>query len=166
MAQARAQAMTGGMTDANITAANTAVGNYFMVSDILHTQPMNAAISGSGGTATTDMRNYGIAIAAMSQYAQTIGMTDPAALITAMMNDASDGIMNGMMGSTQITMGGMMGGGMMGGGGTMMQSTAGTSGLATAMTTFMGSAANQSGLSAATMQTLIDKLAASNGTIQ
>jgi hypothetical protein len=163
MAQARAQAMTGGMTDANIASANTAVGNYFMVSDIVHTQPMNAAISGSGGTATTEMRNYGIAIAAMSQYAQTISMTDSAALITSMMNDASDGIMNGMMGSTQITMGGM-GGGMMGGG-TMMQSTAGTSGLATAMTTFMGSAVNQSGLSAANMQTLINTLAASNGTI-
>jgi hypothetical protein len=168
MAQARAQAMTGGMIDANIIAANTAVGNYFMVSDIIHTQPMNAAISGSGGTATTDMRNYGIGIAAMSQYAQTISMTDPAAMITAMMDDASDGLMNGMMGGTSITMGGMMGGGggMMGGGGTMMQSTAGTSGLATAMTTFMGSAANQSGLSAGTMQTLIDTLTTSNGTIQ
>jgi hypothetical protein len=166
MAQARAQAMSGGMIDANITAANTAVGNYFMVSDIIHTQPMNAAISGSGGTATTDMMNYGIGIAAMSQYAQTISMTDPAALITAMMNDASDGVMNGLMGTSSIWIGGMMGGGMMGGGGTMMQSTAGTSGLATAMTTFMGSAANQSGLSAANMQTLIDTLAASNGTIQ
>jgi hypothetical protein len=95
------------------------------------------------------MKNYGIAIAAMSQYAQTNSMTDPAALITAMMNDASDGIMNGMMG----------------GGGTMMQSTAGTSGLATAMTVFMGSTANKSGLSATDMQTLINTLAASNGTI-
>ncbi len=165
MAQARAQAMAGGMTDANIAAANTAVGNYFMVSDILHSQPMNAAVSGAGGTATTDMRNYGIAIAAMSQYAQTIGIADPATLISDMMQDASDGIMNGMMGSTSITMGGM-GGGMMGGGGTMMQSTAGTSGLATAMTTFMGSATNRSGLSATDMQTLINTLAASNGTIQ
>src|SRR5512143_45597 len=155
MAQARAQAMAGGMTDANIADANTAVGNYFMVSDILRAQPMNAAVSGSGGTAITDMRNYGIAIAAMSQYAQTIGMADPAALISDMMQDASDGIMNGMMGSTSITMGGM-GGGMMGGGGTMMQSTAGTSGLATAMTTFMGSATNKSGLSATDMQTLIN----------
>ncbi len=164
MAQARAQAMTGGMTDANIAAANTAVGSYFMVSDILHTGPMNAAVSGSGGTATTDMKNYGVTIAAMSQYAETIGMTDPAALIPAMMQDASDGIMNGMMGSTQITMGGM-GGGMMGGGGTMMQSTAGTSGLATAMTTFMGSAENKSGLTATNMQTLINTLAASSGTI-
>ncbi len=163
MAQLRAQYMSGGMTDTNITAANTAVGNYFMVSDIIRTQPMNAAVSGSGATATTDMQNYGVAIAGMSQYAQTIGMTDPAALITDMMDDASDGVMNGMMGSTSITMGGM-GGGMMGGG-TMMQSTAGTSGLATAMTAFLGSTANKSGLTATDMQTLINTLAASNGTI-
>ena len=164
MAQARALAMTGGMTDANIAAANTAVGSYFMISDILHTGPMNAAVVGAGGTATTDMRNYGIAIAAMSQYADTLGMTDPAALIPAMMEDASDGTMNGMMGGTSITMSGM-GGGMMGGGGTMMQSTAGTSGLATAMTTFMGSAMNKSGLAATDVQTLINQLNSSNGTL-
>jgi hypothetical protein len=165
MAQAMAQYMTGGMTGSNIAAANTAVGNYFMVSDILQTMPMNAAISGSGATATSNMINYGIVIAAMSQYAQTLGITDPAALITAMMNDASDGVMNGNMGSTSITMGGM-GGGMMGGGGTMMQSTAGTSGLATAMTTFMGSTTNNSGLTVTDIQSLINALAASNGTIQ
>ncbi len=135
-----------------------------MVSDILGTMPMNAAELASGGT-TTDMKNYGAAIAAMSQYAQTIGMTDPAALIPDMMQDASDGIMNGMMGSTQITMGGMIGGGMMGGGGTMMQSTAGTSGLATAMTTFMGSIMNKSGLTATDVQTLINQLSSSNGTL-
>jgi len=164
MAQARAQAMTGGMTDVNIAAANMAVGNYFMVSDILHTAPMNAAVSGSGGTATTDMKNYGITIAAMSQYANTISMTDPAALISSMMQDASDGIMNGMMGGTSITMGGM-GGGMMGGGGTMMQSTAGTSDLATAMATFMGSAVNKSGLTATDVQLLMNQLSTSNGSI-
>jgi hypothetical protein len=164
MAQARAQAMAGGMTDVNIDAANTAMGNYFMVSDILHTEPMNAAVSGSGNTATTNMKNYGIAIAAMSQYAQSISMTDPAALILSMMNDASDGIMNGMMGSTSITMSGMSIG-MMGGGGTMMQSTAGTSGLASSMTSFLGSAMNRSTLSATDMQTLINQLSATNGAI-
>ena len=162
MAQAMANNMAGGMTGANIAAANTSVGNYFMVTDILQTMPMNAAELVSGGT-TTAMKNYGICIAAMSQYAQTNSMTDPAALITAMMNDASDGIMNGMMGGTSITMGGM-GGGMMGGG-TMMQSTAGTSGLATAMTTFMGSTWNKSGLTATDMQTLLNQLNSSNGTI-
>ncbi len=164
MAQARAQAMAGGMTDSNIAAANTGVGNYFMVSDILHTAPMDASVSGSGGTATADMKNYGIAIAAMSQYAGTIGMTDPAALISAMMEDASDGVMNGMMGSTQISMGGM-GGGMMGGG-TMMSSTAGTSGLANAMSTFLNNTSvNKSGLTTTSMQNLINQLTSSNGTI-
>ena len=161
MAQARAQGMTGSMTDANITAANTAVGNYFMVSDILHTQPMNPAVSGSGGAVTTDMKNYGITVAAMSQYALTLGMTDPAALIPSMMQDASDGIMNGKMGGTSIT----MGGGMMGGGGTMMQSTAGTSGLATAMATFMGSTMNKSGLMTTDVQSLINQLSVSDGSL-
>jgi hypothetical protein len=163
MAQAMASNMAGGMTGANIDAANTSVGNYFMVTDILQTMPMNTAELASGGT-TTAMMNYGIAIAAMSQYARTNGISDPAALITSMMNDASDGIMNGMMGGTSITMGGM-GGGMMGGGGTMMQSTAGTSGLAAAMTTFMGSTWNKSGLTETDMQTLVDHLNSSNGTI-
>ena len=159
MAQARAQAMAGGMTATNITTANTAMGNYFMVSDILHTAPMNAAVSGSGSTATTDMKNYGITIAAMSQYAQTLGMTDPAALISTMMQDASDGTMNGKMGGTSIT----MGGGMMGG--TMMQSTAGTSGLSTEMAAFMGSAMNKSGLTAINVQPLMNQLSTSNGTL-
>ena len=81
----------------------------------------------------------------------------------AMAQDASDGVMNGMMGSTAISMGGM-GGGMMGGG--MMPATAGTSGLATAMTAFAGSGMNRTGLTASDLQALIDELAASSGTIQ
>jgi hypothetical protein len=159
MAQARAQYMTGGMTGANITAANTAVGNYFIVSDILHTQPMNPLVSGSVTGATQDAEDYGVTIAAILQYAQSIGLTDPSAIITAMMDDASDGVMNGMMGSTQITMGGMMGSG------TMMQSTAGTSELANAMTTFIGSTLNESGVTTTDVQTLINQLDTSNGTL-
>ncbi len=166
MAQARAQYMTGGMTAANITAANTAMGNYFMVNDILHTQPMNPLVTGSGTGASTDSQDYGMTVAAMLQYAQGIGLADPSAIVTAMMDDASDGVMNGMMGSTQISMGGM-GGGMMGGGGTMMQSTAGTSGLADAMKTFINNTAvNESGLTTTNMQPLINQLSTSNGTIQ
>ena len=163
MAQTWAQNLAGGMTDANITSANTAVGNYFMVSDILHTQPMNPLLAGSGTGATQDMKNYGASIAAMSQYAKNIGMTDSSGIITAMTKDASDGVMNGYMDGTQITMGGM-GGGMMGSG-TMMQSTAGTSGLATAMTQFMGSTLNESGVTTTDVQTLIDQLGKSNGTL-
>jgi hypothetical protein len=159
MAQARAQAMTGGMVDANITSANTAVANYFMVNDILHTQPMNPSVTGSGSTATQDQRNCGISIAAMSQYANGLGMAVSYTFVTAMMNDASDGMMNGQMGGNQISMGGMMGPG------GMMQSNAGTTGLATAMTDYMGSAMNHSGLTAADMNMLIQKLASSDGTL-
>ncbi len=162
MAQAMASTMASGMTATNSEAANTAVGHYFMVNDILHTTPMNPLVAGSGAGATQDMRNYGMTVAAMTQLAQTLGMPDSSGIVTAMMDDATDGTMNGMMGSTQITMGGGMS---MMGGGTMMQSTAGTSGLGNAMTAFLGSGMNQSGLTATDMQALISRLTTTNGTI-
>ena len=162
MAQARAQNMTGGMTGANVTAANTAVGDYFTIGDILMTSPMDPAAAGSGTGADQSQKDYGMVIAAMSQYARSIGMTvSSSGIVTAMMRDASDGVLNGMMGSTAISMTGM--GGMMGG---MMQATAGTSSLATAMTTFVGSPMNTSGVQISDIQTLINKLSASSGTIQ
>jgi hypothetical protein len=161
MAQARAQAMAGGMTDTNIGAANKAVGNYFMTDDILHAACINPAVTGSGSSATQDQRNCGIAIAAMSQYAKGLGMSSSMGFVSSMMNDASDGMMDGRMGSNQVS----MGGGMMGSG-NMMQPTAGTTGLATAMTNFMSSAMNLSGLTSADMNALVQKLASSNGQLQ
>lgn len=166
MAQTRALGMSGGMTDANIAAANTAMGNYFSIAgSILTTQPMNPLVAGSGPGATSDMRNCGAAIAAMSEYAMTNTTAVSSTFVTAMMEDASDSIMNGMMGSSQITipMSGGMGGGMNGMGN--MTSTAGTSGLATAMSIFMNSAANTSGLTATDMDVLIQKLTHSSGQI-
>lgn len=164
MAQARAGAMSGGMTPENIAAANAAMGNYFSVGDILYTRPINPLSPGLASGATQEMRNYGIMLAAMSEYARSIGMPLSSGIITAMMNDAADGIMNGWMGGTQVMMNGR--GGMMGQTPFSMQAQAGTSDLATAMTTFMGSAMNRSGLSAADMQALHDRLAASTGQIQ
>ena len=160
MAQVRAQSMTGGMTDTNIAAANAAMGSYFIVNDILHVQPMNPLTTGSGTGASQDARNYGMTLAAMSQYAKTLNMSISSAMVTAMMNDASDGSMDGRKGVSQISMsmGGMMGT-------SMMSATAGTNGLATAMTDFMGSAANASGVTAADMTVLTQKLANSNGHI-
>jgi hypothetical protein len=162
MSQMRAQSMSGGMTPANITAANTAMGNYFSVGDILYTHPMNPLTTGSGTGATQDMRNYGMILAAMSKYAQMIGMPVSSGMVTAMMNDAADGVMNGMMGNTQIMMGGM--GGMMGN--NPLSTNAGTSGLASAMTAFMGSTMNRSGLTVADMQALMNRMNTSGGQIQ
>jgi hypothetical protein len=162
MAQRMAQNMSGGMTQANIAQSNSAIGRYCDVSDILSVHPMDPTASGSGAAANQDQRNYGMMIAAMSEYASTIGMPSTSGMVTAMMDDASDGIMNGMMGGSRIDMGRM--GGMMGG--TMMQPDAGTSALAGAMTSFMLSAQNKSGITLQDIQSLIDKLDASNGVIQ
>ena len=161
MAQSRAQQMPGGMTQANIAAANAAMGNYFSVSDILHVPPMNPLVPGSGTGASPDARNYGMALAAMSQYAKTLTMANTSAMVTAMMNDASDGMMDGRKASGPIsmTMGGMMGT-------STMAPTAGTSGLATAMTNFAMSPANLSGLTAADVAPLVQKMSSAGGQIR
>lgn len=150
--------MPGGMSDANIAAANTAIGNYFMVGDLLHVQPMNPMVPGSGATTTPDMRNCGAVIAAMSQYAKGLTMPMSYAFVTAMMADAADGMMDGKGSGSPIS---MSGGGMMGS--MMMPANGGTSGLAMAMSSFLGSAANLSGVTATDVGPLIQKLNASNG---
>jgi hypothetical protein len=157
MAQAMADHMSGGMTTANIAAANAAVGAYFMVDDIVHTPPMNPVVAGSGTAATQAMMNYGMALAGMSQYAKNVRMPVSSSLVTYMMADASDGTMDGSAGGSQI----MMGGTMMGG--SMMQRNAGTSGLAGAMSDFLGSGMNQSGVTSDSMSELIQKLMSANG---
>lgn len=158
MAQEFAKGMAGGMTDANIATANAAMGRYFSVSDIVRVQPMNPLIAGSGVTASTDARNYGMTLAAMSQYAKSLNMPTSSALVTAMVNDAADGMMDGKRGTVPVSMGmaGMMGSG-------AMASTAGTSGLASAMSDFMTSSANVSGLRSTDMTQLMQKLSGSNG---
>lgn len=160
MAQTRALQMAGGMTDANIAAANTAMGNYFSVSDVLHVAPMNPLLPGSGAAASADARNYGMTLAAISQYALSIGMTNTSALVTAMMNDASDGMMDGKKGAGSITMpmSGMTGS-------SMMAPTAATSGLAAGMTNFVMSPANKSGLTATDVAPLVQKLSSFTGKI-
>jgi hypothetical protein len=160
MAQALAQHMAGGMTDANIAAANTAMGNYFSITDIVHVRPVNPLVTGSGASATLDSKNYGMTLAAMSQYAKNLNMPISSGMVTAMMEDAADGVMDGKQAGSPISMsmGGMMGG-------SMMPSTSGTSDLATAMTSFMRSAANASGITAADMSALIQKLTNGNGQI-
>jgi hypothetical protein len=131
------------------------MGNYFSVGDVLHTQPMNPLVAGSGAGASQDSQNYGMTLAAMSKYAQTQGMSYSSAMVTAMMNDASDGMMDGKAGSAPIQMGGMMGG-------SMMPLNAGSSGMGGAMNAFMTSAQNKSGV---TTPALVSKLNGASGQI-
>lgn len=155
MAQAMAQHMSGGLTGANIMSANVAVGAYFAVDDIVHTPPMNPLVAGSGSTATQSMIDYGMTLAAMSQYAKNLGMPTSSTLVSLIIEDASDGVMDGMASSGPIMMGGMMAG--------SMPVRAGTSGLATSMMDFIGSRSNQSGVTSSNMTTLMQQLATSDG---
>jgi len=171
MAQSMAQNMSGGMNQTNMNMANNAVGKYFGVNDILTTHPMDPNVNGTGASATHDLRNYGMTIAAMSQYAKNVGMPHSSGMVTAMMNDSSDGRMDGMIAGQSGMGGGMMeshqveiGGGMMGG--TMMRADTGTMGLADSMSQFLNSPMNRSGLTVQDMQNLISKLTTSNGVIQ
>jgi hypothetical protein len=66
--------------------------------------------------------------------------------------------MDGTASGSQIMMGGMMMGG-----GAMMQPDAGTSGLAGAMSDFLASGMNQSGVTSANMSALMQKLMSANG---
>ena len=167
MAQTWAQKMAGGMTMSNITLANSHMGNDYLGTgvDIVMTHPIDPTVSGSANGASIDSKNYGMLLAAMSQEAHDLGMTtSSSAMITAMMDDASDGMMDGRMGTTAISMNGM--GGMMGGGN--MMPTAVTSQLATAMATFVSNMTmNRSGVVSVTeMQSIMDRLtqlAASGG---
>ena len=141
----------------------TAGGNYFMVGDIRGTQPLDLGETGSAGSGTQSENNYGSSIASRSQYAETLGMPVSSSIVNALMDDAGDGVMDGMMASGPISMASFMGqGGMMGGGG-YLAASAGTSDLAAAMTSFLNSSWNQSGLTADGMNALIQQLTSSNG---
>jgi hypothetical protein len=99
-------------------------------------------------------------------------MPNSSGMVTDMMNDVSDGNMDGMMVNAGSGMGGgmmgsmqiEMGGGMMGG--TFLRADAGTNGMADAMNRFLISPMNKSGLTIQDMQDLINKLSTSNGQIQ
>jgi len=158
MAHSWAEHMSGGMTMPNIDTANSHVGAVYVGpgADIVMTHPIDPTVSGAANGASIEARNYGMMLAAMSQEAHDLGMsTSSSSMITAMQDDASDGIMNGMMGSDAINMGGM--GGMMGG--STMMTTAGTSQLATAMATFINGPMNHSGVTSINeMQSLMDQM--------
>ena len=146
MAQAWAEHMAGGMTAANATMANSRIGAAYVGpgADIVMMHPIDPTVAGSANGASIEAKNYGMMLAAMSQAAHDLGMTtSSSAMVTAMLDDASDGIMDGRMSGAAINMNGM--GGMMGGG--SMMSTVGTSQLATSMATFINNMTmNRSGV--------------------
>ena len=75
--------MFGGMTESNVTESHQAVGDFFDVTDILYTAPMDATLNGSGSTVDLDMMNYGMSLAAMPEYASMQGVTNSSDFINS-----------------------------------------------------------------------------------
>ena len=137
MAQTLAEHMAGGMTDANIQAANAATGSYFSVGDIVHTAPMNPLTAGSGANAGVNAQNYGMVLASISQYAQMQGVVSTSTMVSVLMKDAADGLMDGMNFGAPIMISTVSGS-------LQLPAGAGSTGLGGAMSTFMNSARNRS----------------------
>lgn len=127
MAAARAQAAIGGLTAANIDAANQQVSAHFGLPDILSTQPINPIAPDSANGATQDAINYGLILAGFSEEAMTLGLTNPFELVTDLVQDFSDGSFDGIAGSTPIQLNG-----------STMNPAAGTVDLATAIDSYSG----------------------------
>ena len=125
MAAARAQAMNGGLTLANIDAANQQVATHFGGIDILNTQPINPLLADSARGTTQIAVNYGLILAGLSEEAQTLGLADPFDLVRALAQDFSDGVFNGKSGSTPILLNG-----------SAMNAATGTAGLSTGISDF------------------------------
>lgn len=160
MAQAMSSNMQGGMTTANISNANGAMGRYYDITDIMFTHPIDPAISNSGIGADGSAVNYGMYMAAMSEYAKAVGMPYSSGMVAAMMEDASDGTIDGLMWGAGIA----LGGGMIGN--SMLAPNAGTIGMADAMAAFLGSPYNMSGVTSQDMLGVMDNMRSSRGTIQ
>jgi len=134
----------GGAVGLSITRANTQIGNYFGIANILTTIPDDL----SAGTVVggTTAANLGALLAAISQSANTLGV-NPTDLVEALARDLQDGVFDGQDSVGAIALGAGN-----------LSSTAAQGDLAAALTTFLGSPANQSGLVAADFAALINRL--------
>lgn len=157
MAQSMAAGLPGGLSDANIAAANAAIGRYFMVDDILHTRPIDPLAPGSAAGASQSRVNYGMVLAGISQFSSDMTIPVSSRMAVALMNDARDGVMDGLAGDATLTiLRAPMGGG-------LPRADAGSTGLAAAMQEFMASPLNRSGAAPAAVAPLVQQLGSLSG---
>ena len=139
MAAARAQAMSGGLTADNINAANEQVGTHFGGIDILATVPIDPTASNSASGASQAAINYAMVLAGFSEEAKIQGTADPFEVVSALVQDFSDGSFDGSAGATPVQLDGAA-----------MSPQMGSANLAAAIGSFSASSANASGASAST----------------
>jgi len=142
MAAARAIVLAaGGIPLAIATAvANIGVAQQYNLPDIVGTLPVPASSVALVQTANRDQRDYGLVLAGISTEASELGVRT-IDLVAGLAEDMSDGILNGMNGTSPISIP------LADPGPIPLPADAGTSDLQAAVNTFVGSLNNQTNLS-------------------
>jgi len=141
MAAARAIVLAaGGIPLATAVAvANLGVAQQYNLPDIVGTLPVPASSVALVETANRDQRDYGLVLAGISTEASGLGVRT-IDLVAALAEDLSDGILDGMNGTSPVSIP------TPGGGSIPLSATAGTSDLQAAIDTFVGSANNMTNI--------------------
>ncbi|MHB8090138.1 MAG: fibronectin type III domain-containing protein, partial [Syntrophales bacterium] len=87
---------------AAIEAANTKIGEYFGILDIVKNVPIDPTVANSAVGVSQTRVDYALVMAGISQRASTGGM-EPFALVNALAKDAEDGVFDGKQNGTQLT---------------------------------------------------------------
>lgn len=143
-ARAQRRISLGGNVALSIARSNTETGNWFGIPDLISTAPADLA---GGPVAVVDAAaEYGAILAGISQLALSLTVASDQ-LSVALALDAADGALDGMDGATPVPLGAGN-----------LSPTAAQADLANAITAFLASAANNSGLTAADFAALIARL--------
>jgi len=150
MAAARARVLAAGGEPLStaVSAANAGVGEQYQIPDIIQLLPVAADSASEVRTSTRDQRDYGLVLAGIAQEAHSLGVR-AIDLAEALATDASDGILDGKVKGSPVTIAGS---------GPAVETAivrlvsapltvnAGTSGVQTGINTFIGGAQNKTGL--------------------
>ena len=128
-----------------IDAACARIAAYFTLPDLESVTPVD--LGTTTATAGSDVATYSLILAGLSQYASSLGV-ETTELVEALALDVRDGVLDGMAGSTQITINSQN-----------LAGDAAQDGLAAAIAVFVNSANNNSGLSAMDASNLTNTLA-------
>jgi len=87
---------------AGIEAANTKIGEYFGVLDIVKNVPIDPTVANSAVGVSQTKIDYAMVMAGIAQRASAGGM-DPFSLVNALAKDAEDGVFDGKQNGAQLT---------------------------------------------------------------
>jgi fibronectin type 3 domain-containing protein len=85
-----------------IDSANTKIGEYFKILDIITNVPIDPTVANSGVGVSQTRIDYAMVLGGISQRASTGGM-DPFSLVDALSRDAEDGVFDGKQNGVQLT---------------------------------------------------------------